>query len=78
MAVSTNIRKYRLLRQLTQDELAARIGKRRVTITRYELGSVDIPVSVLGEIAKALKVPVRKLFEPNDKDDTAQPEGGNA
>jgi len=73
MAVSTNIRKYRLQRQLTQAELAARVGKRRVTITRYELGSVDIPVSVLGEIAKALKVPVRKLLESNGKDDAVQP-----
>ena len=72
MAVSTNIRKYRLERQLTQAQLAARVGKRRVTITRYELGSVDIPVSVLGAIAKALKVPVRQLLESNDTDDAAQ------
>jgi transcriptional regulator with XRE-family HTH domain len=72
MAVSTNIRRYRLLRQLTQAELAARVGKRRVTITRYELGSVDIPVSVLGEIAKALKVPIGKLLESNSTDDAAQ------
>jgi transcriptional regulator with XRE-family HTH domain len=70
MAVSANIRKYRLQRQLTQ---AARMGKRRVTITRYELGSVDIPVSVLRGIAKALKVPVGKLFESSGTDDTAQP-----
>jgi transcriptional regulator with XRE-family HTH domain len=73
MAVSANIRKYRLQRKLTQAELAARVGKRRVTITRHELGSVDIPVSVLGEIAKALKGPVGKLFESVDKDDAAQP-----
>jgi transcriptional regulator with XRE-family HTH domain len=72
MAVSTNIRKYRLARQWTQAQLAARVGKRRVTITRYELGSVDIPVSVLGAIAKALKVPVRQLLESNDTDDAAQ------
>ena len=73
MSVPANIRKYRLQRQWTQAELAARVGKRRVTITRYELGSVDIPVSVLGEIAKALKVPVRKLLESNGKDDAVQP-----
>ena len=73
MAVSANIRKYRLQRNLTQAELAARVGKRRVTITRYELGSVDIPLSVLGAIAKALNIPVRKLLEPNSKSDAAQP-----
>jgi transcriptional regulator with XRE-family HTH domain len=73
MAVATNIRTYRLPRKLTQAALAARVGKQRVTITRYELGGVDIPVSVLGEIAKALKVPVRKLLEPNGKHDAAQP-----
>jgi transcriptional regulator with XRE-family HTH domain len=72
MAVSANIRKYRLERQLTQAQLAARVGKRRVTITRYELGSVDIPVSVLGAIAKALEIPVRQLLESNDADDAAQ------
>jgi transcriptional regulator with XRE-family HTH domain len=71
MAVSTNIRKFRLQRQLTQAELAARVGKRRVTITRYELGSVDIPLSVLEGIAKALRVPIRKLLEPHGNADTA-------
>jgi transcriptional regulator with XRE-family HTH domain len=73
MAVSTDIRKYRLQRQLTQAELAACVGKKRVTITRYELGGVDIPVSVLGEIAKTLKVPVSKLLESGGEDDAAQP-----
>ena len=53
MSVPANIRKYRLQRQWTQAELAARVGKRRVTITRYELGSVDLPVSVLQELARA-------------------------
>jgi transcriptional regulator with XRE-family HTH domain len=73
MAVSTNIRKYRLKRKLTQAELAARVGKRRVTITRYELGSVDIPVSVLGEIAKALKISVHRFLESHGKDGAAPP-----
>jgi transcriptional regulator with XRE-family HTH domain len=49
------------------------VGKKRVTITRYELGGVDIPLSVLGAIAKALNIPVHKLLEPNGKDGTAQP-----
>jgi transcriptional regulator with XRE-family HTH domain len=73
MAVATNIRTYRLQRKLTQAALAARVGKQRVTITRYELGGIDIPVSMLGEIAKALNVPLRKLLESYDKDDAAQP-----
>jgi transcriptional regulator with XRE-family HTH domain len=73
MAVSTDIRKYRLLRQLTRPELAARLGKRRATMTRYELGSVATPVSALGKIAEALKDPVRNLLASNGKDDEARP-----
>lgn len=73
MAVGANIRTYRLRRNLTQAALAARGGKQRVTITRDEPGGVDIPVSVLGEIAKALQVPVRKLFAPSGKDNAARP-----
>jgi transcriptional regulator with XRE-family HTH domain len=72
MAVATNMRTYHLQRKLTQAALAARVGKQRVTITRYELGGIDIPVSVLGEIAKALNVPLRKLLESHDKDDAVQ------
>ena len=73
MAVATNIRTYRLQRKLTQAALAARVGKQRVTMTRYELGGIDIPVSVLGEIAKALNVPLRKLLGPSSKAGPAQP-----
>jgi DNA-binding XRE family transcriptional regulator len=40
---SDNIRTYRLQRKLTQAALAARVGKQRVTITRYELGGIDFP-----------------------------------
>jgi transcriptional regulator with XRE-family HTH domain len=73
MSVPANIRKYRLQREWTQAELAARVGKRRVTITRYELGSVDLPVSVLQAIARALQVPVHQLLESHGEDDGAQP-----
>ena len=73
MAVRATIRTYRLQRNLVQAALAARMGKQRVTITRYELDGVDIPLSVLRAIGKALKVPVRKLLEPNGKDDIGQP-----
>jgi transcriptional regulator with XRE-family HTH domain len=75
MSASANIRKYRLQRQWTQAEFAACIGKRRAAITRYELGSVDLPVSVLQEIARALQVPVHQLLESHGEDDGAPPSG---
>jgi transcriptional regulator with XRE-family HTH domain len=71
MAVGTNIRTYRLQRKLTPAEVAARVGKRCVTMTRYELGRVDIPVSTLGVIATAPNIPVRTLLESNGQDDAA-------
>jgi hypothetical protein len=69
MAVSTTIRKDRLQRQLTQADFTACGGKRRVTLTRDEWGRVDMPRSALGEIARALKVPVRKLRGSHGNDD---------
>jgi predicted transcriptional regulator len=52
MSVATNIRNHRLRRGLTQKKLAALVGKNWVTITKYELGQIDIPLSVLEEIVK--------------------------
>lgn len=62
MSVAANIRKHRQRRGFTQERLAALVGKNRVTITKYELGQIDIPLSVLQQIAKGLKVPLRTLL----------------
>ena len=48
------IKEKRIAAGFSADELAKRIGKNRATVYRYESGDVDIPVSVVGEIALAL------------------------
>lgn len=48
------IKEKRIAAGFSADELAKRIGKNCATVYRYESGDVDIPVSVVGEIALAL------------------------
>jgi hypothetical protein len=74
VVTSVNMRKDCLQRQLTPAELAACVGKRRVPLTRDELGSVILPVSMLGEIAKVLNVPIHKVFQSAAR--TTQPNRG--
>jgi transcriptional regulator with XRE-family HTH domain len=60
------IQEIRERRGLTQQQLAARVGKKRSTIAMYEGGRIDIPMRVLCRIAHILKVPVGQLIQPND------------
>jgi transcriptional regulator with XRE-family HTH domain len=59
--IGENIRKYRGLR--SQGELGVAIGKDGSQVGRYERGEVDIPVSALLAIAKALGVKPVKLLQ---------------
>lgn len=65
----SNIRKFRLLRGLTQDDLAERMGyKSKSTIAKIESGKNDIPQSKIKAFADALSVTVGDLMgwdEPN-------------
>lgn len=60
--LGSNIRAIREKRG-TQQDLANTINKDRSVIARYERGEVDIPVTVLFDIAKALKVSAAKLVK---------------
>lgn len=51
-----NIRKYRKMRGLTLEELAAQIGKTDGTLSKYERNEVPIKSGVLEKIAIALHV----------------------
>ena len=66
-SVGQHIRRYRAERDLTQEQLAALIGNKHVTITRYELDALDIALNVLVAIAQALKVPPRQLLNGNQR-----------
>ena len=67
MTVGQNIRRYGAERDLTQEQLAALIGNKRITITRYELDALDIALNVLVAIAQALKVPPRQLLNGDQR-----------
>ena len=52
--IGERIKNLRLIRGYTQEELAERLYMRKSTISAYENNTIDIKVSVLMEIAKAL------------------------
>ena len=66
-SVGQHIRRYRAQWDLIQVQLAAPGGKKRVTIIRYELDAIDIPLSVLVAIAQGLKVPPRQLLNGDQR-----------
>ena len=51
-AVGERIRRNRRSRRLTQEQVAERMGLDRATVSRYESGDVDIPVSALMKIGE--------------------------
>lgn len=57
------IREYRLIRNLTQEELAVKAGVTRATICNIENGTQDIKVGNLKKIAEALDVKLSELIE---------------
>ena len=60
--LSENIRFFREIAHLTQDQLAERINVNRVTLARYEAGAVVPGANVLARLAEALNVDVSKLL----------------
>ena len=64
--LSENIRFYRESLHLTQDQLAERINVNRVTLARYEAGTVVPGSKVLARLAEALHVDVSKLLNTNE------------
>ena len=63
--VSTNLKKTRLQRSLSQEALAARAGLSVSFISMLERGQRSPPLDTLERLAKALRVtPVQLLGEP--------------
>ena len=61
------IKKYRVLAGLTQEELAARVGVRRETILRLEAGKYNPSLKLAMDIAKVFHVTVEELFTFTDE-----------
>jgi transcriptional regulator with XRE-family HTH domain len=61
--VGDNIRKWRLERGLSQEEVAHRVGIVSSYYGQIERGRRNPTIGVLGRVADALEVPLAKLVE---------------
>ncbi|WP_414053221.1 helix-turn-helix transcriptional regulator [Macrococcus equi] len=62
---TTQIKKYRLLQEMTQEELAERVNVRRETIMRLENGKYNPSLELAMKISIVLKASIYDLFEFN-------------
>lgn len=57
-----NLKRYRQLAELTQDELAKIVGVRRETIIRLESAKYNPSLKLAIDISKAVNTPIEELF----------------
>lgn len=56
------LKKYRQLAELTQEELAEKVGVRRETIIRLESGKYNPSLKLAIDISRAVKAPIEDIF----------------
>jgi DNA-binding XRE family transcriptional regulator len=67
-AMATNLRRERHAREMTQEELADRAGLSSRYLGSIERGAVSASVTVLGQLAKALRVnPCELIAQPQPR-----------
>lgn len=57
-----SLKKYRQLKELTQEQLAAAVGVRRETIMRLEAGKYNPSLRLASDISKIVDTPIEILF----------------
>ena len=57
-----NLKTYRLLRGLTQEQLADQVGVRRETIARLEKAQYNPSLKLAIDISRAVEAPIEELF----------------
>lgn len=57
-----NLKKYRLLKDLTQEQLAEKVGVRRETIMRLEAGKYNSSLKLAIDISRVVETPIEELF----------------
>lgn len=67
MLIGQNIKKYRKEKKLTQKELALIIGKKEITVRKYESGDITLNVDMLQPIATALSVSINDLMKDTEE-----------
>lgn len=56
------LKKYRLLKELTQEQLAQAVGVRRETIMRLEKGQYNPSLKLAVEISRVVEAPIEEIF----------------
>ncbi len=56
------LKKYRLLKDLTQEQLAAQVGVRRETIMRLEKAQYNPSLKLAIDISRVLNAPIEDIF----------------
>ena len=56
------LKKYRLLKDLTQEQLAAQVGVRRETIMRLEKAQYNPSLNLAIDIARVVEAPIEEIF----------------
>ena len=57
-----NLKRYRLLKDLTQEELAGMVGVRRETIVRLEQAQYNPSLKLAIDISRIVEAPIEKIF----------------
>ncbi len=58
----SNLKKYRQLKELTQEELGNIVGVRRETIMRLENAKYNPSLKLAVDISRILEVPIEEIF----------------
>lgn len=56
------LKKYRLLKDLTQEQLAAQVGVRRETIMRLEKAQYKPSLKLAIDISRVVEAPIEEIF----------------
>lgn len=56
------LKKYRLLKDLTQEQLAAQVGVRRETIMRLEKAQYNPSLKLAIDISRVIEAPIEEIF----------------
>lgn len=74
MDIGNQIRKIRTTHDLSQEELAKRVGVAHKTIWRWERGQQEFSTERLEQLADTLKVDVRDLLPPREEKSRKAPQ----
>jgi transcriptional regulator with XRE-family HTH domain len=61
--IGGRVRLWRVKRHLSQEGLARAVGVNQASISNYEAGRRDVPVSTMIRIADVLQVPFEELID---------------